>query len=119
MDMKYGILIVAVVVSSQLYGQAARMSASTFEAYNSYTINAQSLAPATINITATSVLPSSESASLLVPSVRINANEGACDIVVQEELVAGRIIDSDADTQHFELFMAKVKNLFALLKSDK
>jgi len=112
--MKYGIFIIVLVVSSQLYSQSARMSAGAFQAYNQYAISSQSSVAYNSGDAVTTTFPSAENSSLLMPKVRSSAPETTCDVVVQEELVAGRMVGSGDNANGFNAIIIKIKNLFRL-----
>ncbi len=117
--MKYGILIFVFVVSAQLYGQSARMGAGAFQAYNQYVISSHASVASTSDISITTTLPSTEPASFLVPAVKGVVPESSCDVVVQEELVAGRMIESGGNNNGINNIINTIKQLFGLRKSAK
>ncbi len=97
--MKYGIVIIALVVSAQVYGQQARMSAQTFAAFTQTLVTEQNTAASgsliTTTLPATGSTVGSTTDGYTGTPASTGVVESTCSVVVQEELVAGRVASGE------------------------
>lgn len=104
--MKYGILIFTIAATLNLQGQNARMNAQAFEAFEAYVYATQ------ITTDGAQVLTSGQSITpplATIANVNAVVNNTNCDVVVQEELIAGRAIGSNGELDGIDLFIHKLK----------
>ncbi|MFZ1633266.1 MAG: hypothetical protein WAT43_05275 [Chitinophagales bacterium] len=97
--MKYGIIIIALVVSAQVYGQQARMSAQTFAAFTQTLVTEQNTSTSgsfiTTTLPATGSTVGSTTDGYTGTPATTGVVESTSNVVVQEELVAGRIASGE------------------------
>jgi hypothetical protein len=122
--MKYGILVIAIVMSGQVFGQQARISAQSFLELSQSMAPAQEIAATSTNVASVTISQNTNSTQgvyeIETPTVSSGVVESTCDVVVQEELVAGRITIGDGfmDTK-INFGVEKIKSWFSGLFSKK
>mgnify|MGYP003403370083 FL=1 len=122
--MKYGIFVIVLIVAGQAYGQQTKMDVrSLFQLAQSFS-SQQSLQPADQPAISTSginysVETSQPDAGTDIPTITSGALDNSCDVVVQEELVAGRIGSNENKITGFSANFDKIKCWLASLFHKK
>ena len=111
-------------MSGQVFGQQARISAQSFLELSQSMAPAQEIAATSTNVASVTISQNTNSTQgvyeIETPTVSSGVVESSCDVVVQEELVAGRITIGDGfmDTK-INFGVEKIKSWFSGLFSKK
>lgn len=111
-------------MSAQVFGQSARISAQSFLGLSQSMAPTQELATTNTNVASLTINQNTNATQgvyeIETPAVSSGVVESTCDVVVQEELVAGRITIGDGfmDTK-INFGVEKIKSWFSGLFSKK
>lgn len=122
--MKYGIFVIVLIVAGQAYGQQTKMDVrSLFQLTQSFS-SQQSMQPAEQPAISTSginygVETTQPDAGTTIPAITSGSMDNSCDVVVQEELVAGRIGSNENKITGLSANFDKIKGWLASLFHKK
>ncbi len=122
--MKYGIFVIVLFFAGQAYGQQTRMDVRSLQHLAQSFSNQQSIQPAdqpTIsNLGINYGMETTQSdVGTDIPSITSGSTENSCDVVVQEELVAGRMGSNENKITTLSLNLDKIKGWLVALFHKK
>ncbi|HRF78403.1 MAG TPA: hypothetical protein PLJ00_00355 [Chitinophagales bacterium] len=122
--MKYGIFVIVLFFAGQAYGQQTRMDVRSLQHLAQSFSNQQSIQPAdqptisNLGINYGMVTTQSD-VGTDIPSITSGSTDNSCDVVVQEELVAGRMGSNENKITTLSLNLDKIKGWLVALFHKK
>lgn len=122
--MKYGIFVIVLIAAGQAFGQQTKIDVRSWNHVAQSFSTQQSIQPADQPTISTSgiiygVETSQADAGTEIPAITTGSMDNSCDVVVQEELVAGRLGSNENKITGLSVNFDKIKGWLASLFHKK